>query len=512
MSPARFESPAPSGRGRGLSASELALASAELAKLLLGAAVKDVSPIQGGDDLLLVLLKDDRRIHLHVALGQERARIGVTTRRFRNDEFQPGPRTDVLKKHLVQARVTGIEHETGERRLELHVSTSAGQPLRLVVELFSVRGLWALCTEGGTVLALSRQVTTAVRSLETGSRYTPPPKRAATGPQEVEPPPRFSAPVLDAIDAHFAPADFLRSLDADKTALQLACDRAIARVQKKQDGLNAQRQEASRAPLLRAEADLMLAYMQGVPRGALSMTVPDPDGDGERVIELDPSLPLQVQVRARYDRARRLDDGRAIAEQRLQATETELAALRSVREQLEHGPSDEDALASIRQQLSKLSALPKAAPQPATAGTKSKKSKSAVQKGDNVRRYVSVEGYEILVGRDNQQNDRLTLRIAKGNDLWLHVGGGRPGSHVVVRLPKGKTASLDTLLDAGTLAVHFSKARGERSIEVIYTFAKNVRKPKGLPAGAVVPSQTKTITVRLDEDRKKRLLDSTIED
>jgi predicted ribosome quality control (RQC) complex YloA/Tae2 family protein len=81
-----------------------------------------------------------------------------------------------------------------------------------------------------------------------------------------------------------------------------------------------------------------------------------------------------------------------------------------------------------------------------------------------------------------------------------------------VRLPKGKTASLDTLLDAGTLAVHFSKARGERSIDVIYTFAKNVRKPKGLPAGAVVPSQTKTITVRLDEARLKRLLSGSDDD
>jgi predicted ribosome quality control (RQC) complex YloA/Tae2 family protein len=128
--------------------------------------------------------------------------------------------------------------------------------------------------------------------------------------------------------------------------------------------------------------------------------------------------------------------------------------------------------------------------------------------GENVRRFASAEGYDILVGRDNEQNDRLTLRIANGNDLWLHVGGGRAGSHVVVRLPKGKTASLETLLDAGTLAVHFSKARGERTIDVVYTACKHVRKPKGLPPGAVVPSHTKTITVRLDEARLRRLLDS----
>ena len=61
---------------------------------------------------------------------------------------------------------------------------------------------------------------------------------------------------------------------------------------------------------------------------------------------------------------------------------------------------------------------------------------------------------------------------------------------------------------AATLAVHFSKARGEPRVEVIYTFRKHVRKPKGLPAGAVVPSQTKAVTVHADPERLRRLLDS----
>jgi predicted ribosome quality control (RQC) complex YloA/Tae2 family protein len=83
---------------------------------------------------------------------------------------------------------------------------------------------------------------------------------------------------------------------------------------------------------------------------------------------------------------------------------------------------------------------------------------------------------------------------------------------VVVRLPKQKTASLETMLDAGTLAVHFSKARGQLRVDVVYTLKKHVRKPKGSPAGTVVPSQTKTITVRLDEARLRRLLDSASAD
>ena len=122
------------------------------------------------------------------------------------------------------------------------------------------------------------------------------------------------------------------------------------------------------------------------------------------------------------------------------------------------------------------------------------------------RRFVSIEGYEILCGKSNEQNDRLSLRTARGNDIWLHIGRGHAGSHVVVKLPKGKSASLETLLDAATIAVHFSKARGAAKTEVIYTQAKHVRKPKGAPAGAVVPHQTKTLGVRLDEARLQRLL------
>ncbi len=508
---------APIGKGRGLTATELALAAAELAPALCGAEVLDASPIVDCDDLLLVLQREDGKLFLHIALGQDRARIAPTSRRFRRDEQQPGPRTDALRKHVQGARIVGIEHEAGERRLELQLKSQTGQPLRLVVELFSARGLWALCTENGTVLELSRPVTTAVRTMQHGSHYAPPPPRTSSLPdaatdtkRNTDPPPRFAPPVLAAIDAHFAPADERHAHDADRQAMQHACDRAIARANRKALGLRQQLAEADRSSSLRQEADLMLAYMHGVQRGAASMAVPDPTGDGTVSIDLDPALPVQVQVRARYERARRLDDGRAIAEQRLAATEGDLAALQAMQQQVGNAAPHDGGLVEVRSQLRKLGLLPKP-PVPPSVAVAAKAQKDRT-KGENVRRYTSAEGYEILVGRDNQQNDRLSLRIANGNDLWLHVGGGRPGSHVIVRLPKGKTASLDTLLDAGTLAVHFSKARGERTIDVLYTLAKNVKKPKGLPPGAVVPSQTKTITVRLDEARLQQLLDGTPEE
>lgn len=504
---------------RGLTASELALGVSELAALLQGARVLDAVPLTG-DDLLVVFETggdDARHRHrLHVALGSRRARVTTTARRFQKEHQQTGPRADALKKWLAAAQLLRIDHEPGERRLALWFATAAGE-LQLVVELFSARGLWALCDARGTVLELSRPVTTAVRTLAPGDLYAPPPPRAdaVVGSAAAdEPPPRFAPPVLPAIDAHFTAQDRLADIDDEQQRLQLAIDRAAARARKKAEGLREQQATAARAPELRAEADLMLAYLHTVRRGAATMTVPDPLRDGEpRTIELDPARPLQQQAQARYERARRLEDGLATARTRLAAVEGELAALADANARLSAIGRDAEApsrLDAVRRDLQALGVkpAPAAGAPPTVATAKRATPPRGKAHGENLRRFTSAEGYEILVGRDNQMNDRLTLRIANGNDLWLHVGGGRPGSHVVVRLPKGKTASLETLLDAGTLAVHFSKARGEHRIDVVYTFAKNVRKPKGLPAGAVVPQQTKTLTVRLEPARLQRLLAS----
>src|SRR5262249_38269736 len=283
--------------------------------------------------------------------------------------------------------------------------------------------------------------------------------------------------------------------------LRLAAERALQRTQKQIDGLRTQLRESARSDELRAEADLMLAYAHTVLRGAASMTVPDPFSGEPRCIGLDPARPVAAQAQARYDRARRRQEGVQIAQEGLQRAEAGLASLQPVRDRLA-GPLEPGELDALHAALQELGALPKSKP----AAVPPKPDRRV--QGENLRRFVSAEGYQLLVGRDNEQNDRLTLRIANGNDLWLHVGGGRPGSHRVVPLPKGKTASLETLLDAGTLAVHFSKARGERLIDVVYTLCKHVRKPKGLPAGTVLPSHTRTIAVRAEPERLRRLLDS----
>ncbi|HEY0840302.1 MAG TPA: NFACT RNA binding domain-containing protein, partial [Vulgatibacter sp.] len=121
------------------------------------------------------------------------------------------------------------------------------------------------------------------------------------------------------------------------------------------------------------------------------------------------------------------------------------------------------------------------------------------------RSFVSPTGRSIWVGRGAKENDSLTFRYAKGNDLWLHARGVT-GAHVVVPAARGVAPDEQTILDACALAAHFSGARGEAVAEIAQTQVRHVRKPKGSAPGAVVMTQEKSIPYRHEEDRIARLL------
>jgi predicted ribosome quality control (RQC) complex YloA/Tae2 family protein len=98
-----------------------------------------------------------------------------------------------------------------------------------------------------------------------------------------------------------------------------------------------------------------------------------------------------------------------------------------------------------------------------------------------------VEGFEVLVGRGDAENDVLTFAIAAPEDFWLHVAGGVPGSHVVVRNPEHLAELPAAVIQrAAALAAHHSKARGRRRVEVHLCRVADVAKRRGAPAGEVV--------------------------
>lgn len=105
-------------------------------------------------------------------------------------------------------------------------------------------------------------------------------------------------------------------------------------------------------------------------------------------------------------------------------------------------------------------------------------------------RFISSDGTEILVGKNNVQNDRLTLHTAEPNDIWLHTKN-IPGSHVIIR--SSGSVSDSTLVEAATLAAYYSKARGSSNVPVDYTPRKYVKKPAGAKPGMVIYSTNRTV-------------------
>ena len=112
-------------------------------------------------------------------------------------------------------------------------------------------------------------------------------------------------------------------------------------------------------------------------------------------------------------------------------------------------------------------------------------------------RTLIVEGFEVLIGRGDEENDRLTFEVAHRSDLWLHVAGGIAGSHVVVRRPEPKAEVPDGVLErAASLAAWYSKARNAAQVEVHVCRVSDVKKRRSAPTGEVHITNWKRLRVR----------------
>jgi predicted ribosome quality control (RQC) complex YloA/Tae2 family protein len=128
---------------------------------------------------------------------------------------------------------------------------------------------------------------------------------------------------------------------------------------------------------------------------------------------------------------------------------------------------------------------------------KRKKTASRKQEQSKPTHYISSEGYDIYVGRNNVQNDYLTTKFAFSEDIWMHTKN-IPGSHVIIK-SGGRSVSESVLLEAALLAAYYSKAKSSSNVPVDYTERKNVRKPQGAKPGMVIYYTNRTIYVTPDE-------------
>jgi len=128
------------------------------------------------------------------------------------------------------------------------------------------------------------------------------------------------------------------------------------------------------------------------------------------------------------------------------------------------------------------------------------------RKPDNPRpmHFVSDDGYDIYVGKNNKQNDYVTLKLSRSTDIWFHTKGIH-GSHALIKTDDGLTVPDETYMQAARLAAYYSKGRGSENVPVDYTEVKNVKKPSGAKPGMVIYVNYNTLYVTPDEDEANRL-------
>lgn len=250
----------------------------------------------------------------------------------------------------------------------------------------------------------------------------------------------------------------------------LAAEAELARrrLQDAKDALTA----GSDATGLRAEADLLLANPGRVPAGASEVVLTDWSGHPLR-LRLDPRLPVAANAARRYDQARRRE-----------------ARAERARAQL---PDLEAAVVAADAAVTGAQALEVERVYEILEGAERERSRAQAGPREAGVRFAGPHGFEVVVGRNARDNDRVTFEVARSRDLWLHAQGYR-GSHVIVR-SGGREVPHDTLLFAARLAAGNSEAGREDQVAVDYTLRKNVWRAKGGPPGAVNFAHHKTVLV-----------------
>ncbi|HUE77261.1 MAG TPA: NFACT RNA binding domain-containing protein [Longimicrobiales bacterium] len=286
---------------------------------------------------------------------------------------------------------------------------------------------------------------------------------------------------MEALAAEEAPAGLAPEVRA---ALQARRDHAARRAER----LRAEAEAASpKAAALRHRADLLMAQLHGVPKGAEEVTLDDFEG-GEIVVQLDPTRSAAENAGDLYDRARKRQRAAERLPARIRAAEAERDRVDALLAAMDRGEADPGEVARWVKEV-----RPSEGPS------------SATEDRLPYHAFLSSGGLEIRVGRSGRANDALTFRHSAPDDIWLHARDVA-GAHVILRwTDREQNPPKRDVIEAAVLAALNSRARTSGTVPVDWTRRKYVRKPRKAPPGAVLPERVQTVFVEPDPELPGRL-------
>ena len=463
----------------------------ELNRTLSGGRIDKIQ--QPAKDLLIITVRTrgvNRKLLLSAAPGK--ARVHLTSMNYENPS-EPPMFCVLLRKHLTGAVIEQFLQPGGDRLIVLELKTfdelGRESAEKLIVEMIPGKTNIILVGDDGLIVdcAYRRDYDAeGYRRLFPGMIYRFPKRPEGYSlPKDADnliPPDGVS--VSAALDSFYSAKEKEEVYHRRSRELRTALSSAEKRIRKK---LEIQRNDLARSmgrEDIRRRADLITANIWQLKRGDRELRCADfyQDDCPEVTIPLDPLLSPQTNASKLYKQYNKLKTAEEYLTKLIDKGEAQLDYIASVQDELSRAFTDRDIL-EIRRELV-LSGFLKNREK--TAGRKEKPQMPV--------RFVSPEGYEILAGRNNIQNDELTFRVAHRDDLWFHVKSVH-GSHVLLRCGRGQPDE-DSIMLAAAAAVCYSQGRDAGTVAVDYTRVRNVRKiPDALP-GRVSYTDYQTLMIR----------------
>ena len=250
--------------------------------------------------------------------------------------------------------------------------------------------------------------------------------------------------------------------------------------------------KAKKAEKFKVYGDIITANIYRIEKGMRLLEAQDYHTGEDLQIPLDARLSPSANAQLNYKKYNKRKAGLPITAKRMNANKKEIAFLESVQLSLDNCERL-DELKEVEYELSKAGVI-------STLAAKTK----ATQQPSSPYKFISTDGYTIFAGKNNRQNDTLTMKTAEPNDLWLHTKD-IPGSHVLI-VGADENLPDSTLLEAAAIAATLSKAKGSSKVPVDYAPRKNVRKPNGSKPGYVVYEGYNTVIVDPDKELFDKLL------
>ncbi len=253
--------------------------------------------------------------------------------------------------------------------------------------------------------------------------------------------------------------------------------------------------EAGRADEYERQGNILLAQLHAVPRGAATVTLPDPysEANGDITITLDPKRTPHENAESFFDRSRKVRDAKEYADGRAADLEDELEELRALAHALQNAQNDA-ALSNIRVQLEDIAGAARVGGGAGAAKPAAKQAKPF--DGHRIRTYA-LDGFTLLVGETAEANDHLMTRVASPSDYWMHVRAGT-GAHGVLRTNGKPERVPDAILRraAAIVAAKSGSVKHSGVVAVDLTEKRHVRKPRGGKPGLAMYTTARTLDVR----------------